>query len=320
MERKNGRTLSPHTLEVIIIQYIFIISIRKIKVIGGTKVHKKKELFIRIIFILLGSFLNSVAINSFIIPHRLLSGGVSGVAIIVQYVANIPSGYLILALNIPIFIYGIKEVDKDFIIFSLIGTVALSVFLVLTTGISKYLVLDDILLSSIYAGALGGLGAGIVFKNRGSMGGVDIIAVAIKRKSGINISTISLGINVVIVCIGLFINSIELALYTLINMYVASVVINRVIDGFDRKKLLFIVTEKEKEVSSMIMKELGRGVTYIYGEGAYTGENKRIIYCIVTLNQIVKVKKMVEDLDPTSLMSVIDASEVQGKGFKKPAL
>ena len=287
---------------------------------GERKVSKKKELFIRIFFVLIGSFLNSIAINSFIIPHRLLSGGVAGIAIIIQYVANIPSGYLILAFNIPIFIYGMREVDKDFIIFSLIGTLALSGFLVVTTGISKYLMVDDILLSSIYAGVIGGLGAGIVFRNRASMGGIDIIAVAIKKKSGINITTVSLAINVVVVLIGLFINDLEIALYTLINMYVASVVINRVIDGFDRKKLLFIVTEKEKEVSNRIMKELGRGVTYFYGEGAYTGENKKVIYCIVTLNQLVKVKKMVEDLDPTSLMSVIDASEVQGKGFKKPAL
>ena len=287
---------------------------------GERKVSKKKELFIRIFFVLIGSFLNSIAINSFIIPHRLLSGGVAGIAIIIQYVANIPSGYLILAFNIPIFIYGMREVDKDFIIFSLIGTLALSGFLVVTTGISKYLMVDDILLSSIYAGVIGGLGAGIVFRNRASMGGIDIIAVAIKKKSGINITTVSLAINVVVVLIGLFINDLEIALYTLINMYVASVVINRVIDGFERKKLLFIVTEKEKEVSNRIMKELGRGVTYFYGEGAYTGENKKVIYCIVTLNQLVKVKKMVEDLDPTSLMSVIDASEVQGKGFKKPAL
>lgn len=280
----------------------------------------KKELLIRIAFVLLGSFLNSIAINLFIIPHKLLSGGVAGIAIIVQYLANIPSGYLILALNIPIFIYGMREVDRDFIIFSIIGTFSLSAFLVLTAGIRKYLIVDDILLSSIFAGVIGGFGAGIVFRNRASMGGVDIIAVAIKRRSGINISTISLGINVVIVFIGLFINRIEIALYTLITMYISSVVINRVIEGFDRKKLLLIVTEKEKEVSSIIMEELGRGVTYLYGEGAYTGENKRIIYCIVTLNQIVKVKKMVQDIDPTSFISVIDAAEVQGKGFKGPAL
>lgn len=281
---------------------------------------KKKELIIRIVFVLLGSFLNSIAINLFIIPHKLLSGGVAGIAIILQYLANIPSGYLILALNIPIFIYGMREVDRDFIIFSIIGTFSLSAFLVLTAGIRKYLIVDDILLSCVFAGVIGGFGAGIVFRNRASMGGVDIIAVAIKRRSGINISTISLAINAVIVLIGLFINRIEIALYTLITMYISSVVINRVIEGFDRKKLLLIVTEKEKEVSTTIMEELGRGVTYLYGEGAYTGENKRIIYCIVTLNQIVKVKKMIQDIDPTSFISVIDAAEVQGKGFKGPAL
>ncbi len=280
----------------------------------------KRETLQRIAFILLGSFLNSVAINSFIVPHKLLSGGVAGIAIIFQYIAGIPSGYLILALNIPIFIYGMKEVDKDFIIYSLVGTLSLSVFLVLTAGISKYLMVDDVLLSCIFAGVVGGLGAGTVFRSRASMGGVDIISVAIKRKSGINISTISLSINVFVVFIGLFISKLEIAMYTLITMYISSVVINRVIEGFDRKKLLFIITEKEAEVSNLIMQELGRGVTYFYGEGAYTGESKKIIYCIVTLNQIIKVKKMIEDLDPTSLMSVIDASEVQGKGFKGPAL
>lgn len=280
----------------------------------------KRETFFRIAFVLLGSFLNSVAINSFIVPHKLLSGGVAGIAIIVQYIAGIPSGYLILALNIPIFIYGMKEVDKDFILYSLIGTLSLSAFLVLTAGISKYLRVDDVLLSCIFAGVVGGLGAGIVFRSRASMGGVDIVAVAIKRKSGINISTISLSINIIVVLIGLFLSRLEIAMYTLITMYISSVVINRVIEGFDRKKLLFIITEKEAEVSNLIMKELGRGVTYFYGEGAYTGESKKIIYCIVTLNQIIKVKKMIEDLDPTSLMSVIDASEVQGKGFKGPAL
>lgn len=112
----------------------------------------KRETILRIAFILLGSFLNSVAINSFIVPHKLLSGGVAGIAIIVQYVAGIPSGYLILALNIPIFIYGMKEVDKDFIFYSLIGTLSLSAFLVLTAGISKYLMVDDVLLSCIFAG------------------------------------------------------------------------------------------------------------------------------------------------------------------------
>lgn len=275
----------------------------------------------RIIFVLTGSFLNSIAINAFIIPNRFLSGGVAGAAIIIQYLSSISSGYLILILNIPIFLIGMREVDKEFIFFSLLGMLSLSAFLVATRYAYIYVnATQDPLLSSIYAGVLSGAGLGTVFRNRASMGGTDIIAVVLKRRLGINISTLSLSINVVIVSIGMFISGIEIGLYTLVAMYITSVVMDRVIEGFDRKKLLFIVTSMEEEVSDIIMKSVGRGVTFLYGEGAYTGEKKKILYCIVTINQLSRVKKIIEDTDPEVFMSVLDASEVQGRGFKRPAL
>lgn len=283
--------------------------------------NKAKELIFRVFWVLLGSLLNSIAINAFIIPHKLLSGGVAGISIIVQYTTNISSGFIILALNIPIFIIGLKKVDRDFIIFSLIGMLSLSFFLVVTRGIGSRLMVNDIMLSSIYGGVLGGIGAGVVFRNRASQGGTDIIAVTLKKSFGISISTLSLIMNAAVVGAGLIISSrIEVALYTLISMYIASNVMNRVIEGFDRKKLVFIVTAREKDVSNAIMKELGRGVTYFYGEGAYTGKDKKVIYCIVTLNQLMKTKKLVEDIDPGAFMSIVDASEVKGRGFKGPAL
>jgi uncharacterized membrane-anchored protein YitT (DUF2179 family) len=280
-------------------------------------VYKQKELGNRILFVLIGSLLTAIGINAFIIPHKLLSGGVSGVAIIIQYLTNIPSGYLILLLNIPIFLYGMKEVDKEFILFSFIGMVSMSLFLVITKDVSAYLSVKDILLSSIYGGVISGIGTGIVFKQRASQGGIDIIAVALKRKTGINISTLSFAMNMVVVLLGASISSVEVALYTLLSMYATSSIMDRVIEGFDRKKLLFIVTEKEKEVSEVIMKELGRGITFFYGEGAYTGDRKRVIYCIVPLKQLVRVKKITNDIDPTAFITIVDASEVHGSGFKK---
>lgn len=281
---------------------------------------KTKEITLRVFGVLLGSLLNSIAINAFIIPHKLLSGGVAGIAIIVQYITSISSGFIILALNIPIFLIGLKRVDRDFTIFSLIGMLSLSFFLVVTRGIGARLMVQDIMLSSIYGGVLGGIGSGIVFRNRASQGGTDIIAVTLKKSFGVSISTLSLIMNAAVVAVGLTISRVEVALYTLISMYIASGVMNRVIEGFDRKKLVFIVTTKEKDVSSAIMKELGRGVTYFYGEGAYTGEDKKVIYCIVTLNQLMRTKKLVEDIDPGAFMSIVDASEVKGRGFKGPAL
>lgn len=282
--------------------------------------NKTKEIVTRIFYIILGSLLNAIAINAFIIPHKLLSGGVAGIGIIIQYLSNIPVGYIILILNVPIFIIGLKKIDRDFVVFSLIGMISLSFFLVITIGISKRFMVNDILLSSIYGGVISGLGSGIVFRSRASQGGTDIIAVVLKKIYGINISTLSLILNAIVVVVGAFINKIDVVLYTLISMYINSIVINRVIEGFDRKKLLLIVTENEKDVSDAIMKELGRGVTYFYGEGAYTGENKRIIYCIVTLGQLVRTKKIIEDIDSGAFISIIDASEVKGRGFKGPAL
>lgn len=282
--------------------------------------NSKREEVLRLIYILIGSFITAISINIFTIPHKLVSGGVAGIALIIQYLTGIPTGYMVFLINIPIFIFGAKEIDRDFIIHSLIGTVALSIFLVLTRDFSSYFYVKDILLSCIYAGVLGGIGVGIVLRSRGSQGGTDIIAVVVKRRYGISIASVSFIINIVIVIIGALLNNVEIALYTLISMYVSSVVLNRVIEGFDRKKLLFIVTEKDKEVSEAIMSEIGRGVTFFYGEGAYTSEKRNVIFCIVTSFQVARTKKVIEDIDKSAFISIVDAAEVKGKGFKGPAL
>lgn len=273
----------------------------------------------RVFMILLGSLLSAIAMNGFIIPHKLLSGGIAGIALISQYLSGLPAGYLILILNIPIFLIGLKAVDKDFVLFSLLGMVSLSVFLVLTKELSSIVKVHDILLSCVYGGVIGGIGAGIVFRNRASQGGIDIIAVIAKRKTGINIATLSFAINIVIVSVGAVVVNVEKAMYTLILMYITAVVVDKVIVGFDIKKMLLIITDKEQEVSSAIMNDLERGVTFFYGEGAYTGDRKKVLYCIITINQLAKIKKIVEDIDETAFISVVDASEVNGTGFKRSA-
>lgn len=280
----------------------------------------KKEFVVRILMILIGSFTAAVGVNAFIIPHKLISGGVTGIAIIAEYMANIPTGILILVINIPIFIFGMKEIDKDFIVYSLLGTISNSIFLIITQGISSYIFTSDILLSSIYGGALTGIGLGLILKYGGSLGGIDIIAVVFKRRTGMNVSTLSFIMNIVIVGCGAFISGMDIILYTLAAMYITTILMDRVIEGLDRKKLLFIVTEKEEELSSVIMSTLGRGVTYFYGEGAYTGDRKRVLYCIVPLKQLMRVKRITEEVDPTAFITIIDASEVQGSGFKKQSI
>lgn len=268
--------------------------------------------------ILLGSFIISIAINCFVVKAKLLSGGVSGISLIVQYTTKFPAGYTILILNIPLIILSLIKINRRFTFYTIIGIFSLSLFLVLTTKLGKYISVSDPILLSIYGGVLNGLGMGIVFSNHGSTGGLDIVSAYLKLKyEQFEIGTISFFINLIIVAAASAMFSLSVGLYTLFSMYLSSYFVDKVINGFNRKKLLFIITEKGKEISRVIMNELNRGVTFLYGEGAYTGEEKKILYCVVSLSQVPKVKQLVRDMDDKAFISIMDVSEVEGKGFIK---
>ncbi|QUH22228.1 YitT family protein (plasmid) [Alkaliphilus sp. B6464] len=262
----------------------------------------------------------AISINLFLVPYGLLSGGVSGISLIVQYITNVNSGIILLLLNIPIFLLGIKQIDKDFIVISLVGMISLSLFILLTNPLSTLKFIPDLLASTIYGGLLSGIGSGIVFSNRGSTGGMDIVSVILKKKYEIKISTLSFIINLVIVLIGGFIVNPTLSVYTLISMFISSKVMDKILIGFDNKKMLFVITDKEKEISSYLLQSIKRGVTFLDGEGAYTGKKKKIIYCVINTKQLAQVKGIITQIDDNAFISVMDISEIQGKGFKPPAL
>jgi len=272
---------------------------------------------VMIFVILLGGIISGISFNAFIMPHKLLSGGISGIALITNYLTGISPGILIFALNVPIFILGYRFIDKEFIILSLIGMTSFSFFIDYFSFLRELYLVDDIMLSSIYGGILNGIGMGIVFRNRASQGGVDIIAVIIKKYMSFNLGSISLIINLIIITTASFIYGLKPALYTLIAIYVASQVLDKVLQGFDIRKQVIIISEKENEVVKEIIKRLHRGVTYLEGEGAFTGSRKKVVYCIVTLNQLAKLKQIVREIDPNAFMAVSDTAEVLGRGFSK---
>ncbi|GAA0723276.1 YitT family protein [Clostridium malenominatum] len=276
-----------------------------------------KESIKNIFFIIIGTLFSAIGINLFIANANLLSGGVSGIALILEYLFNIPSGYFVLALNIPLFALSYKKMDRRFTLYSMIGATSLSIMLLLTIKLKGFINLRDPLLMCIYGGVLNGLGVGIAFNNNGSSGGLDIIASVIKKKyENFDIGKITFSVNCVIVTIGAFIFSIESALYTLVSMYITAYVIDKVIKGFNKDKLILIITEKEEEVSNWIMNSLGRGVTFLYGEGAFTNNKRRILYCVVPLGEIPKIKSIAKEIDGNAFISILDVSEVEGKGFK----
>lgn len=285
------------------------------------KIYDSKYRYIIMIFmIVLGSAISGVAFNLFIMPHKLLSGGISGISLILNYLFNANTGLVFFVFNIPIFILGYKYVDKEFVILSIIGTAAFSVWVEVFSFLRESIVVPDVMLSCIYAGVFNGMGLGIVLRNRASQGGIDIIAVILKKHFSINIGSTSMIINTLIVIASSFITNLNLAMYTLISMYISSTVIDKVQQGFVRRKSIMIITDKEKQVADEIIKKLVRGITYLEGEGAYTGSRKRVIYCIITMNQLAKLKHIVREVDPNAFITVSDTAEVMGQGFSSRGL
>lgn len=277
----------------------------------------KMEFAKKLVLILSASFISAVGVNVFFTQHKLVSGGIGGIALIIQYLTQLPAGYFVILLNIPLLILSIKEIDMDFTILTIVGTVSHSIFLVLTKDFYMYFMLKDMLLSCIYGGVIHGIALGIIISNHGSLGGVDIISIILRKKYSIDIAKASFAFNLIIVTAGGIFFGIETALYTLISMYLGAYVIDKVIKGFNRKKLLFIITQKEEEITAKIKKELHRSATLLYGEGAYTKHPVKAIYCIVSLSQVPKLKQIIEAIDPSAFISILDTSEVLGKGFKK---
>ncbi len=272
----------------------------------------------RVAIILLSSFIFSISLNLFVTPNRFLSGGISGIALILQYLTSINAGYYIILLNIPLFVLSYLKLDKQFTLLTIIAIVSQSFFLIITKDISKLYHPNDLILSGIYAGVINGFAIGNIFKFHGSMGGTDIISMIFRKRSNINIGKLSFIINIVIVSIGSVFFGIEKGLYTLIAMYISSSVIDQVIKGFNKKNLVFIVTTKEEIIIEKITRDLRRSATVIRGKGAYSQMDKTVIYCVVGTSQIPRIKQIVERTDAGAFMSILDASQVQGKGFEHP--
>ncbi|WP_207652788.1 YitT family protein [Clostridium isatidis] len=274
------------------------------------------HMIIDFILITLGCFIASAGVNIFLVNAELLSGGVTGIALILQYLFNIPSGISTFLINIPLIILSYKLLSKRFTIYTTIGMSASSLFLVLTNNIPDFFKLDDTLLYCIYGGVLCGLGYGLVFSRNGSTGGIDIVSMILrKRNSNLEIGKLGFTFNIFIILLAAIIFNPSKALYTLIFIYIQATVLDKVISGFNSKKLLLILTEKEEEIIKYVIKDMNRGVTSLIAEGEYTHNLKKMLYVAVTTPQMVQLKRKILMIDPNAFITIIDVSEVNGKGF-----
>ncbi|MBC5630915.1 YitT family protein [Clostridium sp. NSJ-6] len=277
---------------------------------------KSKTFYIDVIVIILGCFIYSLGVNLFLTNAKLVSGGVTGIALIFQYASDIPSGVTVFLLNIPLFFVSYKFLSKRFTLYTAIGMVSISLSLILTKPLSSLVQVNDMLLYCIYGGVLCGVGMGLVFYRNGSTGGIDIITMVIRKNySNFEIGKLNFGFNLIIVAIAALIFGLPQALYTLISMFIQGTLLDKVLNGFTSKKLLLILTEKENDIINYVINDLHRGITSIMAEGEYTHSKKKMLYVAITSSQFISLKNKILHIDPKAFITIIDASEVKGKGF-----
>lgn len=273
-----------------------------------------KKVLIRLAGIATGAALIAISINAFVIPYGLLSGGVSGLSLMLNYLTGFPVYLGIFLINLPIFIWGLKELDHTFIIYSAVGTIVLILVLPLSRPYIPVYELD-IFLASLFSGIGTGVGSGLVLKYGASTGGTDIISIIAKKKKNISVGATTFFCNIAVLLPSLYFFDLKIAMYTAISMWIGGKVIDTVIEGFNHNKSVMIISDRSTEIADRIMHDLRRGVTYLEGQGAYSGQSKHVISCVVSHYEIPKLNDIVHSIDKKAFIYVTETVEVKGRGF-----
>jgi uncharacterized membrane-anchored protein YitT (DUF2179 family) len=258
----------------------------------------------------MGSVLIGVGINGILIPHRFVSGGVTGLSLLLHYLVPSLSVALIYAVaNVPLFLSGWFFVSRRFFLYSIAGTL---LFSGAVAWVDVSVPVHDKLLAAILAGIIMGAGSGIILKSLGSAGGTDILSVILLQRFSIRLGTTRLIFNISVLAGSALLFSLEDALYTLIYLYVSARIVDLVITGLSQRKAIFIISPHWEEISRSILSEIHRGVTILRGEGGYSQQEQKILYTVMTFRELATLKSIVRQNDPGAFVVVTDTTEVMG--------
>lgn len=279
-------------------------------------------------FIILGALILAVGFVYFISPHKIVPGGVYGIAIVVHHLTKgifsfwpngIPIGLFGLVLNIPLTYIGIKILGPKFGIKTIMGFVLSSVFM---DGIT-YLrpdgnlpLVDDVLLSCVFGGVLIGVGLGLIFKSRATSGGSDIVAMIIAKYTNVPLGQLLIYVDSIIVLLGLAaFQDWKIPLYSWLVIYITGKAIDITLEGSNYHKALFIISKKHEQIKEKILYDLERGGTYFAGKGMFTNEEKQIIYTVVSRREVAILEQYIHSIDPDAFITIMDTREILGEGF-----
>lgn len=271
---------------------------------------KTGEVFFHLFLNLLACLFTAAAFNYLIIPNQILSGGLTGITIVIDHFTGLGVGLLYFVLNIPIFIFAYKELGKRFILYSAFAVVAVSIFIDFLPSMPTF-VTEDPMLAAIYGGMMIGVAVVLWIRTGGSGGGMDIVSIILNKRYGYSVGQVSLILNAVVILLSTFLYSLEQTMYTLITIFVSS----KVIDGLQTvqsKKTVMIISNHSKQITDKIWTKLNRGVTYLDGSGAYSHQETKVIMCVMTRYEIADLKRLVLEIDPQAFITINTTDEVVG--------
>lgn len=281
------------------------------------KIIKTKYLIVQFIQIVVGTALVAGSTSLFLLPNQLSSGGFSGIATIVYYLLNIPLGTTVLVLNVPLFIMSLIKNGKHFFLKAILGTAGLSIFLNLFEKLKP--ITTDRFLACIYGGIIAGIGTAIILKANASTGGTDLLTQIIKAyKPNIRISNLLVILDTIIVAANvIFFKELEIGLYSAITIYIMGKMLDIFFEGIDFAKMVYIISQKNDEIAEQIGNQIKRGSTSLYGKGMYKKQDREVLFCVASRNEVREIRKIVKDIDSNAFIVITNAREVFGEGFKE---
>ena len=271
-----------------------------------------------VLLIVLGCTIMGLSYALFLIPHHFVPGGVSGLAIILNYFFKLPVGAMIIVLNIPIFLFGLRTMGKKYVLKSLVGMLLSSVMIDVFNQVLKVRsATDNKVLASIYGGILLGIGLGIVFRGRASTGGSDIIGMVVSKYTGISIGFgILITDFVIISASGFAFRDLEAPLYGYIVLFLSTKVIDMILEGWNYSKLVIITSNRTAEIEDFILNTLERSGTALRSRSLYLNREGEIILTVIHRKQLAELRDFVKEIDPQAFVIINDTYDVLGKGFK----
>lgn len=272
----------------------------------------------RYLILFIGSVIYAAGLEIFLVPNNVIDGGVVGIAIMASHLTGLPLGVFLIGVNIPFIYLGYKQIGKTFTLSTMFAIVALSYFSNMFLPIPGFT--HDLFLASIFGGIILGIGVGLIVRYGGSLDGTEIVAILMDKRTSFSVGEIVMLINLFILTGAGLVFGWDRAMYSLVTYFVAAKVIDIVIEGLEESKAVIVVSDHSAAIAEALMARLGRGVTILHGEGGFEGNEKHVLYAVITRLEIAKFKALVSEIDKNAFVTINDVYDVMGGTFKKKAI